>query len=104
MLQRDLHLILGRLDEFTAQVHQNLETLEWSRKREIIRTLVKRVELAAEQVQVVFRVDVLSGEADPGKKSLQLCKRSKHAALWRPFVRVRQCSRLQHASMEPLAK
>src|SRR4030095_1543732 len=27
-----------------------------------------------------------------------------HSALWRPFVRVRQCSRLQHASMEPLAK
>src|SRR6266436_8931883 len=27
-----------------------------------------------------------------------------HAALWRPFVRVRQCPRLQHASMEPLAK
>ena len=27
-----------------------------------------------------------------------------HAALWRPFVRGRQCSRLQHASMEPLAK
>jgi site-specific DNA recombinase len=85
MLQRDLHLILGRLDEFTAQVHQNLETLEWSQKREIIRTLVRRVELAADQVQVVFRVDAFIGEEASEKKSLQLCKRSRKSPVGEPL-------------------
>jgi hypothetical protein len=30
-------------------------------------------------VRVVFRVEALSGEADPEKKSLQLCKRSNQS-------------------------
>src|SRR5499426_447832 len=75
-LQRELQLIIGRVEEFAAQVHQNLEALEWHRKREILRALVRRVEIGLNQVQVVFRVDAFAGEADPEKKSLQLCKGS----------------------------
>jgi site-specific DNA recombinase len=84
-LHRELQLIIGRLDEFAAQVTQNLEELEWSRKRDLIRALVRRVEIALDQVQVVFRVDAFAGEADPEKKSLQLCKRSTHPTLRRPL-------------------
>ena len=80
-LQRELQLIIGRVEEFATQVQQNLEALEWHRQREILRALVRRVEIGVDQVQVVFRVDAFSGEADPEKKSLQLCKRSKVAAL-----------------------
>jgi len=83
MLHHELQLIIGRLDEFAAQVTQNLEELEWSRKRDIIRALVRRVEIALDQVQVVFRVDAFAGEAEPEKKSLQLCKRSNDSALRR---------------------
>ena len=75
-LQRELQLIIGRVEEFAAQVQQDLEALEWHRKREILRTLVRRVEIGLDQVQIVFRVDAFAGETDPEKKSLQLCKRS----------------------------
>jgi site-specific DNA recombinase len=75
-LHHELQLIVGRLGEFAAQVTQNLEELEWSRQRDIIRALVRRVEIALDRVQVVFRVDAFSGETDPEKKSLQLCKGS----------------------------
>jgi site-specific DNA recombinase len=75
-LQRELQLIVGRLDAFAAQVQQHLDDLAWHRKREIIRALVRRVEIALDQVQVVFRVDDFAGEADPEKKSLQLCRGS----------------------------
>ena len=75
-LQRELQLIVSRVEEFAAQVHQNLETLEWHRQREILRALVQRVEIGLDQVRVVFRVEALAGEADLEKKSLQLCKRS----------------------------
>lgn len=75
-LQRELHLIVSRLDDFAAQVGCHLDELEWAKKREIIRALVRRVEIGLEQVHVVFRVDAFPGEVDPEKKSLQLCRGS----------------------------
>ena len=63
-----LQLIVGRVGAFAAQVTQNLEALEWSRQRDMIRALVRRVEIALDRVPVVFRVDAFSGEADPEKK------------------------------------
>jgi site-specific DNA recombinase len=96
-LQRELQLIIGRVEEFAAQVHQNLDGLEWPRKREILRALVRRVEIGADQVQVVFRVDARSGEGDPGKKSLQLCKGSNNPTLWRAECCVPECSLLHDA-------
>jgi hypothetical protein len=83
-LQRELQRIIGRVEEFAAQVQQNLEALEWHRQREILRALVRRVEIGVDQVQVVFRVDAFAGEADPEKKSLQLCKRSNRPPLRYP--------------------
>jgi site-specific DNA recombinase len=85
-LQRELQLIIGRVEEFAAQVHQNLEALDWHRQREILRALVRRVEIGLDQGQVVFRVDAFTGEADPEKKSLQLCRGSDDTALWRTTI------------------
>jgi site-specific DNA recombinase len=62
-LQRELQLIIGRVEEFAAQVHQNLDALAWHRQREILRALVQRVEIGLDQVRVVFRVEALSGRA-----------------------------------------
>jgi site-specific DNA recombinase len=86
LLQRELHLIVSRLDEFAAQVGHNLDELEWAKKREIIRALVRRVEVGLEQVQVVFRVDSFPGESDPEKKSLQLCRGSSVASFGQPHI------------------
>jgi site-specific DNA recombinase len=75
-LHSELRLIVGRLGDFAAQVGRDLDELEWDKKREIIRALIRRVEIGLEQVQVVFRVDSFPAESDPEKKSLQLCRRS----------------------------
>ncbi len=76
-LQSELHLIVSQLDDFAAQVGRNLDDLAWAKKREIIRALVRRVEIGVEQVQVVFRADAFPGELDLEKKRLQLCRGSK---------------------------
>ncbi|HET9789305.1 MAG TPA: hypothetical protein VFP47_19380, partial [Pyrinomonadaceae bacterium] len=81
LLQREMHLIVSRLDDFAAQVGHNLDDLEWAKKRDIIRALVRRVEVGLEYIQVVFRVDSFPGESDPEKKSLQLCRGSNHSTL-----------------------
>jgi site-specific DNA recombinase len=75
-LQHDLDLIIGRLDAFGQTLHHRLDDIEWGEQREIIRALVKRVEIGEDQVQVIFRVEPYLGETDPEKKSLQLCRGS----------------------------
>jgi site-specific DNA recombinase len=66
MLQRELRLLIGRLEDFAAQVSAGLETADWSTRREIIQALVKRVEIAQTQVNVVFRVTPTPFVASPG--------------------------------------
>jgi len=94
-LERELHLIVSRLDDFAAQVGRNLDDLEWGKKREIIRALVRRVEVGLEHVHVVFRVDAFPGESDPEKKSLQLCRGSRQPCarkrVWAPVRAHRYC-------------
>ena len=77
-VQTELRLIIGRLEDFATQIDTGLEEADWLRKREMIRALVKRVEVTQEQVNVVFRVDSYQEESDPEKKSLQLCRGSKN--------------------------
>jgi site-specific DNA recombinase len=81
-LQTELQLIIGRLEDFATKVHGGLEAADWTSQRDLIRTLVKRVEVARDQVNIVFRVAPYLGDPDPEKKSLQLCRRSDDAPLW----------------------
>ena len=80
-LQTELQLISGRLEDFATTVHSGLEAADWASQRDLIRTLVKRVEVARDQVNIVFRVDPYPDDADPEKKSLQLCRGSDDASL-----------------------
>lgn len=77
-LEHELTLILGRLDEFAARVKTGLHEADWHTRREIIRALVKRVEIDQEQVRVVFRVNPpLQAPQLPSEKdsqSLQHCR------------------------------
>jgi site-specific DNA recombinase len=74
-LQADLRLIIGRLEDFAAQVKTGLDQADWLTRRELMRTLVKRVEVDQQHVKVVFRVDTEPFVSTPGKKSLQDCGR-----------------------------
>ena len=82
--QTDLQLIIGRLEEFSAKVKDGLEQCDWHGCRELIRTLVKRVEIDRERINVVFRVgeSTFPGGNDP---FLQHCKR-RRGAYWRRFT------------------
>src|SRR5712691_9339661 len=81
-MHAELRLIIGRLEDFAAKVHNGLAEAAWTSKRDLIRALVKRVEVPHNEVNIVFRVDPYAGDADPEKKSLQLCRGSHDTALW----------------------
>jgi uncharacterized protein YukE len=55
-MERQLQLIIGRLETFAAQITGKLHEADWHTRRELIRLLVKRVEIDQEQVHVIFRV------------------------------------------------
>ena len=86
MLQSELQLIIGRLEEFTAKVKGGLDQAEWASQREIIRTLVKRVEVEKGRVNVVFRVDQRPFEPSPARGILQHCRRGHHSTLRNTFL------------------
>ncbi len=71
--QAELQLIIGRLEQFAAKVSAGLAEFDWSGRRELIRTLVNRIEIDRERVNVVFRVEDTMG--NPGAPSfLQHCR------------------------------
>lgn len=69
--QVELRLIITRLEEFAAQVKDKLTDADWQTKRDLIRTLVKRVEIGKEEVNIVFRVIPDPFESSPDRGSLQ---------------------------------
>ena len=54
--ERSLQLVLGRIGDFAQRVHAGLDGLDWQGRRDVIRALVKRIEIDRHQVEVVFRV------------------------------------------------
>jgi site-specific DNA recombinase len=85
--QRELKLLIGRLEEFVTKVQRNLASADWTMKREIIRALVRRVEIDKQEVTVVFRVGPDPSGLTPEKQSSQHCWRRalsfmRHTGKW----------------------
>jgi len=75
--QHDLRLIISQLEDFVAKVRGGLVTADWLTRREIIRALVRRVEIDQQQVSVVFRVPPTSTNSGPDSGILPDCRRSE---------------------------
>src|SRR4051794_8375880 len=64
--ERELTLVVGQLEDFAAKIRGGLDDLDWQGRRDIIRSLVRRIEIDGSRVEVVFRVPPPSGGRDPG--------------------------------------
>ena len=76
-LEHELRLIRGRLETFASKVKEGLAEADWLTRRELIRTLVKRVEVDQEHVNVIFRIgpQTPSTPSDHHPQSLPHCGR-----------------------------
>jgi site-specific DNA recombinase len=79
-LRRELAMIVGRLEEFAGRVEQGLDGADPATRREIIRAVVRRIEVDAGQVRVVFRVGPSPFVLRPGRGDLQHCPRRRDPA------------------------
>jgi site-specific DNA recombinase len=79
-LKTTLTLLVGRLEDFAGHVRNKLEAFDWHQRRDLIRLLVKRVEIDHTDITVVFRVTPLPDGHDPdnGSRILQDCPGRQH--------------------------
>src|SRR6516162_7987163 len=102
--ERELRLVIGQLQEFAERVKTDLEEADWSTRREIIRALVKRVEVGAEEVRVVYRVNLSPFVNSPEGGILPDCRRGDDTTLRGPFRGGEQDLLLQITCLQPFPK
>jgi site-specific DNA recombinase len=54
--EQDLRLVLQRFDEFADQIRAGLDTADFTQRREILRALIKRVEVGPANIRIVYKV------------------------------------------------
>ena len=74
--EQDLRLVIGRLEEFAERVRSGLELADWQARREIVRSVVKRIEIDENKVRVVYRTSPSPFVESPGRGNMEDC-------LWR---------------------
>jgi site-specific DNA recombinase len=102
--QAELRQVITHLEEFSAKVKDGLDEADWLTKRELIRTLVKQVNVGKEDVTIVFRVTPDPFVADPDRSFSSSNQGSLQHCWGRSFPLVDERSstwarRISHSSM-----
>ncbi len=79
--EQQLRLVIERLEEFAERVKGGLNETDWMTRRQIIRALVKRVEIDEESVRVVYRVAPPPSTNGPTGAIMQHCRRGDQPAV-----------------------
>ena len=58
-LTREMRLIVTNLENFTDRINLKLDHLDWNGKRDIIRQIVKRIEIGDEEINIVYKINKL---------------------------------------------
>jgi site-specific DNA recombinase len=108
-----LQAVTGRLQDFADRVRHGLDRLTWCERRQLIRTLVARVEIDDEGAMVVYRLPPAAPSSGPdGERpgspeeeppaSIHLRERRDHPALRRAREHRALAPVLHHPCLEPL--
>ena len=94
--EAELRLVIGQLEEFSKRVSRELEEPDWDTRREIIRALVKKVEVDEQEVRIVYRVGPSPFEGRPQQGGLQHCWGRNLSSLWQYLFRRLGCLQNQN--------
>ena len=98
----ELKVVITRLEEFSKKIQGSLRDADWSTQREVLRSMIKRVEVAEDKVRVVYRVDPRPFVEGPSRGRSQHCWRRDYAPLWSSAVRVAHAPVLEDSGLQPL--
>src|ERR1700709_2237553 len=81
--ERELTLIVGQLEHFSARVRENLDLLDWTAKRDVLRLMVRRIEIDDGHIEIVFRVPPAppSGPDQADARRRQRCTAGRRPAV-----------------------
>lgn len=71
--QQQLRLVVGRIEAFAEQVDAGLASMDWEEKRDLVRCLVRQVEVDREEVTVCLRVEPARFARAPNRGFVQHC-------------------------------
>jgi site-specific DNA recombinase len=54
---QELRLVIGQLRDFAERVRQGLDTADFASRQQIVRALVRRIEIDTEEIRVVYKVN-----------------------------------------------
>jgi site-specific DNA recombinase len=77
----ELSAAIGQLEAFAARIRTGLQDADWQTRREILRALIKRVEVGPEMIKIVYKVCPCPFEPGPERGSSQHCWRGDLAAV-----------------------
>src|SRR5262245_17209442 len=71
--EAELRLVIGQLEEFARRVSEGLQEPNWETRRDVVRALVKKVEVDEQEMRIVYRVSPSPFEGRPQQGCLQHC-------------------------------
>jgi site-specific DNA recombinase len=72
---QELRLVIGHLQAFAERVHNGLDAVTTADRRQILRALIKRIEVDCEEVTIVYRIDCHPFPHAPERGCVQDCRR-----------------------------
>jgi len=98
----ELQRTIDHLQSFAARIQHGLEHADWNTRREILRALIRKVEIGDSAIRIEYKVGPLPFDRGPGGADSQHCGRTGHRALRRSNVRLRPLAVLGYSRPEPL--
>jgi site-specific DNA recombinase len=81
----ELRLLIGQLEDFTTRMSEGLEGADWPTRREIIRALVKQIEVTDSEIKIVYKVNTVPFDFAPKGAKAQDCRRRVRASFRKHF-------------------
>jgi len=74
--EEEVRQVIGAIEQFAAGVRERLDSSDFTTQRDLIRTLVDRIEVGEETVRIVYKVNIVPFERGPSRGRLQHCPTS----------------------------
>src|SRR5207247_7693606 len=84
--EQNLHAAIDQLEKFGQRVREGLHEADWNTRRDILRALIKQVEVGTEAIRVVYKVTPRPFDPGPSGGRSQHCWRGGRSSLWRSFM------------------
>ena len=84
--EEEVRQVIGAIELFAAGVRERLDSSDFTTQRDLIRTLVDRIEVGEETIRIVYKVNIVPFDRGPSRGHLQHCPSSLFAVDRAAFV------------------